>query len=104
LTATAAIQIDQNNDFLVRRLLFDVQADNTVTAGTILARIRAGSGYSFTDDYMDVQQYIGSAPFAKDWLVQAGDQIFFDLNLVDSVGTGNMYFRVFAEGVRRKRA
>lgn len=104
LTATAVIQIDQWNDFLVRRFLFDVQADATVTAGTFLCRIRAGSGFSFTDDYLDVQQYIGSSPFPKDWEVKAGDQIFFDLNLVDGAGTGNMYFRAFAEGLRRKKA
>lgn len=103
LSATAVIQIDQSNDFLVRRILCDVQADNTVTAGVILARVRAGSGYSFTDDYLDIQQYLGSAPIAKDWLVKAGDQIFFDLNLVDNTGTGNMYVKFYAEGVRRIR-
>lgn len=102
-TATAVIQVDQSNDFLMRRLLFDVQADAGVTGGTILARIRAGSGYAFTDDYFDVQQYIGSAPIPKDWLVKAADQIFFDLQMVDSTGTGNMYIKIFAEGLRRIR-
>lgn len=104
LTATAQIQVDQENDLMVRRFLFDVQADNTVTAGVVVARIRSGAGYSFCDDYLDVQQYIGSAPFAKDWEVKAGDQIFLDLNLVDGAGSGNVYFRAFAEGVRRLRA
>ncbi len=104
LTATAAIQIDQTNDLNVRRFLFDVQADGTVTAGSILCRIRAGSGYAFTDDYFDVATYIGSSPFPKDWPVKRGDQIFFDLTLVDGAGTGNMYFRAFAEGLRRMRA
>ena len=103
LTATAVIQIDQSNDLMVRRFLFDVQADATVTAGAIVCRIRLGSGYSFCDDYLDVQQYIGSAPFAKDLEVRAGDQIFFDLNVVDGAGTGNMYFRAFADGMRRIR-
>lgn len=104
LTATAVIQIDQENDFLVRRFLFDVQADSGVTAGAFLCRIRSGSGYSFCDDYFDVQTYIGSAPFPKDWEIKAGDQIYFDLTLVDGAGSGNMYFRAFAEGLRRKVA
>jgi hypothetical protein len=104
LTATAMIQVDQTNDLCIRRFLFDVQADATVTAGTFLCRIRSGAGYSFTDDYLDVQQYIGSSPMPKDWEVKAGDQIFFDLNLVDGAGSGNMYFRAFADGLRRKRA
>jgi len=103
LTATAVIQIDQGNDLCVRRFLFDVQADATVTAGVVQCRIRAGSGSSFTDDYLDVQDYIGSAPFPKDWDVRQGDQLFFDLNLVDGAGTGNVYFRAFADGNRRMR-
>ena len=103
LTQTAVIQIDQSNDFLVRKFLFDIQADATVTAGEIMCRIRLGSGYSFCDDYIDVQQYLGAAGFAKDLEVQAGDQIFFDLNLADGAGTGNMYFRAFADGMRRLR-
>jgi hypothetical protein len=102
-TATAAIQIDQTNDFEVQRFLFDVQADATITAGTFLCRIRNSSGYSFCDDYFDVQQYIGSSPFAKRWRVMAGDTIYFDLNVVDGAGSGNMYFRAFAEGLRRIR-
>lgn len=104
LTATAVIQVDQEFDLMVRRFLFDIQADAGVTAGAILCRIRAGSGYAFTDDYFDVQTYIGSSPFAKDWEVTAGDQIFFDLSLVDGAGAGNMYFRAFADGVKRRRA
>lgn len=103
LTQTAVIQIDQTNDLLVRRFLFDIQADATVTAGEVMVRIRLGSGYSFTDDYVDVQQYVGAAPFAKDLEVKAGDQIFFDLNVADNAGTGNFYFRAFADGMRRLR-
>jgi hypothetical protein len=104
LTATASIQVDQDADLMVRRFLFDVQADAGVTAGAILCKIRSGSGYSLTDDYFDVQTYLGSSPFAKDWEVTAGDQIFFDLSLVDGAGAGNMYFRAFADGVKRRRA
>jgi hypothetical protein len=35
LTATAVIQVDQTNDLSIRRFLFDVQADATVTAGVV---------------------------------------------------------------------
>lgn len=101
LSATCQINIDQSNDFEVRRFLFNVTADGTVTAGSILCRIRLGSGYAVTDDYLDVASYIGSAPFAKDLQVDAGDQIFFDLLLVDNAGTGNVTFQAFAEGLRR---
>lgn len=102
-TGTTQINIDQTNDFLVRRFLVYVTADDTVTAGAFLVRIRLGSGYAVTDDYLDAASYIGSAPLPKDLFVQAGDQIFFDVQLVDSAGSGNMNIQVFAEGLRRWR-
>lgn len=104
LTDTCVVNIDQQNDFLVRRFLLYPTADNTVTAGTFLVRIRLGSGYAVTDDYLDAASYLGSAPFPKDLEVKAGDQIFFDVQLVDGAGTGNMYFQAYAEGLRRRRA
>ena len=103
-SATCQINIDQSNDFEVKRFLFFLNPDATVTAGSVLCRIRLGSGYAVTDDYIDVASYIGSSPFAKDLHVAAGDQIFFDLLLVDSAGTGNMVFQAFAEGLRRYAA
>jgi hypothetical protein len=101
LSTSCNINIDLANDFEVRRFLIWVTADATVTGGVVLCRIRLGSGYAVTDDYIDVASYIGSAPFAKDLHVEAGDQIFFDLILVDATGTGNFQFQAFAEGLKR---
>ena len=105
-TGTAVIQIDQSNDFQVRRFLFDVQADPGVVLQRVLVRISAGSGYTLTEDYFDVEKNIGASPLAKPWDVKKGDQIFFDLQLVaDGTGSpaGNVYWRAFADGVRKVR-
>lgn len=104
LSAKASIQIDADNDFEVRRFLFDVSQDETVTGGTWLVRIRAGRGYAFTDDFLDVAKYIGSSYLAKGWNVQAGDQILFEMMLVDGAGAGNVSIACFADGVKRRRA
>ena len=106
-TQTAVIQVDQTNDLSVRRFLFDVQADAGIAAGRMLVRISAGSGYTLTEDYVDCQQTIGSSPLAKAWDVRAGDQIFLDLLFVvdfQIIQSGNVYFRAFADGVRKIRA
>jgi hypothetical protein len=101
---TLQVQIDQDSDFLCRRLLVDVTADATVsTLGAFQVRPRTGNGYELSDDYFDIAQYIGSSQWAKDWTIAAGDQVFFDVTLTDAVGTGNMYLTVYLEGVRRKR-
>ena len=97
------IAIDQGSDFRCRRLLCAVDADNTVTAGTVLARIRTGSGYALTDDYIDVAQYLQSSPMPIDWKINRGDSVFLDLQLVDYAGTGNIYFQTWLEGVKRWR-
>lgn len=104
LTGTSEIKIDRDNDFEVRRLLVYVFADATVTGGSFLGKVRAGSGYLLTDDYLDLYKYLGSAPFVKGWTVKRGDSIFVDLELVDVSGTGNINFRLYAEGLRRKAA
>ena len=99
-----SIQIDNDSDFNVRRFLFDVTADAGVTAGTWLARIRCGSGYSFTDDYVDVAKFLGSQYQAKGWDIRRGDQIEIDLILVDGAGTGDISIECFADGTRRREA
>lgn len=104
LAASCSIQLDNVNDFEVRRFFFDVKPGALVTAGTFLARIRAGSGYSFTDDYIDVAKYLGSVYFAKGWNVKRGDQIIFDLVLVDGAGSGTISIECFADGVKRRAA
>lgn len=98
----ASIQIANENDFQVRRFLFDVTSDAGVTAGTFLARIRLGSGYAFTDDYIDVARLLGSSYLAKGWDIRRGDQILFDLSLVDGAGTGNISIACYADGVKRR--
>lgn len=101
-TAKIVLPIDSTSDFHVRRFLFDVVADSSVNTGTFLARVRAGSGYTFTDDYLDVARYLGSAYFAKGWDVRAGDTIEFDLVLVDGTGSGNISIACFADGEKRR--
>jgi hypothetical protein len=103
LTTKCTIPIDASYDFFVYRFLFDVTKDNTVTAGTFLAKIRAGSGYVFTDDYVDVAKYLGSSYLLKPWQVKNADSIQIDLSFVDSAGAGSANIQVFAEGVRRPR-
>lgn len=97
----AKIQIQLTSDFTVRKLYFWIAADATVTGGSILARIRLSTGYAVTNDYIDVFKYISGACLPCDLTVKAGDQIFFDLSLVDGLGSGNMYFAAFAEGCKR---
>lgn len=103
-TGSAVIQVDQTNDLQVRRFIFDINADPAVVLGTILVRITTGSGYTLTEDYLDAELYIGSSPLAKPWDVTRGDQIFFECQLVQdgtSAPGGNVYFRAFADGVRK---
>lgn len=100
----ASIQIDSDCDFILRRFLFDVRAAGGGTTTSIfVARIRAGSGYAFTDDYIDPAKYLGSAYLAKGWRLKRGDQIHFDLLLVDSSG-GSITVECFADGVKLRRA
>jgi hypothetical protein len=102
--ATQVIPIDSGSDFRCRRLLFGITADSTVTAGTILCRVRTGSGYALTDDYLDAATYIGSSWIPKDWEIKAADNVYVDMQLVDQTGTGLIYLQTFLEGTKRRRA
>ena len=102
-TATQVIPIDSGSDFRCRRLLFAVTADDTVSAGTFLGKVRTGSGYALCDDYFDLATYIGSSPMPHDWEIKASDFVYIDLQLVDQAGTGNIYLQSFLEGVKRSR-
>ena len=101
-TAHISMPIEDTSDFHVRRFLFDIEPDAAVTGGTFLVRIRSGSGYAFTDDYLDVANYIGSSYLAKGWDVKAGDTIEFDLILVDQAGSGNISIECYADGEKRR--
>ena len=103
LNATQSIAIDSSSDFRCRRRLIAITADAGVTAGTVLAKFRTGSGYSLDDDYLDVASYINSAPMPIDWRIRAADTVYADLQLVDFVGSGNVYFQAYLEGVKRWR-
>lgn len=101
---TLQTQIDQDSDFLCRRLLVNVTADSSVsTIGAFQVRPRTGNGYELSDDYFDIEQYIGSSQWAKDWTIAAADQVFFDVTLTGAEGTGNMYLTIYMEGVKRGR-
>ena len=104
VAAKCSIQLDNDCDFEARRFLFDVKKDVGVTAGTFSGRIRNGSGYALTDDYIDLPRYLGSSCWAKDWRLKHGDQILFDLVLVDGAGAGSMSIECFVEGVKRRRS
>ena len=99
----ASIQIDADSDFQARRLLFDITYSAGGIFNTFLVRIRTGSGYSFTDDYVDVRKF-GSAYFAKGWDIKRADQILFDFLSVDETGQGDATIQVFADGVKRRAA
>jgi len=110
-TATQEIAIDSSSDFECRRLLFAITADAGVNIlappVTILARLRTGSGYSLTDDYLDVATYLNGLTLPHTWHLPAGDSVYVDLQLVNdsggAMGTGNVYLQTYMEGVKRYR-
>lgn len=102
-TTTQKIGMD-SAEFHVTRVLIQITADDTVTAGSVLVRFRAGSGYAFTDDYLDAARYIGSCPYPVDWVIDPNDAVYADLLLVDQAGTGNVYWTMFLEGFKRRKA
>jgi hypothetical protein len=104
VTQTLKIPIDPPYDFICRRLLFDVTADDTVTNGIFLARVRSGTGYALNDQFIDIARYLNGLEWPKGWLVRGGDAIFVDLAMADAVGAGNMYFQAHFEGARRRKA
>jgi len=103
LTATMKIPIDNGIDFICRRLLLDVEADATVSAGNFLCRVRTGDGYALSDDYLDYPRLINGAEWPHDWTIRGGDEVLVDVALADSAGTGNMYLQVHLEGDKRRR-
>lgn len=103
LFTSLKIPIDAGYDFRMNRILVDMQAANTVTAGVVLGRLRAGGGYALNDDYIDLAQYLAAAEYPHAWTVHGQDAIYIDLQLVDGAGTGSVTWRAHLEGVRRRR-
>ncbi len=101
-TATAQVQLDPSTDFAMRRMFFSIIPDEGVTGYNILVRARSGSGYALHDDFL-LSSYVANAPHAHDWDLAAGAQVFFDLQLVDYVGTGNVSVQCFMVGPKRGR-
>lgn len=102
VAVTLKIPIDQTSEFYCRRLLFDLEADSTVTAGIVLGRVRTGDGYSLCDNFIDLARYLNGQELPKSWQIRAGDAVFVDLSLADATGTGNMYMQVHLEGYKRR--
>ena len=102
LTASQQIGMDAS-EFHCQRILIQVDEDDTVTAGSVLARIRLGSGQAVFDDYFDAARYIGSVSWPIDLVIQPNDIVYADLQAVDVAGTGNLYWTMFLEGFKRRR-
>lgn len=98
--ATATIQIDTRNDFAARRRFFQIILSDSVTAATVQVRCRNGSGYAIDDDFLTTS-YIANSPMLHDWDLAAGEQVFFDLQVVDFSGSGTLTVQCFLEGVKR---
>jgi hypothetical protein len=101
-TATAQAQLDPVTDFAMRRMFFNIVPDAGVTGYNVLVRARSGSGYALHDDFV-LATYISNSPMPHDWDLAAAEQIFFDLQLVDYVGTGNVTAQCFMVGSKRGR-
>jgi hypothetical protein len=103
---TVSMRLPFGESFRVRRLLFFVVSDaGPPTTGTFVMRIRAASGYALMDDFID-GNFLCGAPWACDWALEPGEQLFFDAQLLDITGggqpPGNMYLLIYLEGVRRR--
>lgn len=103
LQTSVQIQIQNSSDFECRRFLVDLVAAETITAGSVLMRVRLTSGYQLTDDYVNMALYLGSAQWAKDWHCPSGDAVVFDFLVVDGAGAGALTVQVHMDGVKRKK-
>ena len=102
VVGSVKIDIDNAADFVCNRVLFDLLPDSTVTAGSVLARLRTGDGYALSDDYLDYPRLIAGAEFPIVWKIRSHDEVVVELALVDAAGTGNMSVQVHLEGANRR--
>lgn len=90
--------------FVAKRLIFTFSTTTPGLSATLQVRVRDASGYSLTNDYIDVSQY-SNAPYACDWTLCNGSQLIFDYSIVDQTGgPGTWNVQCFIEGQRRRRA
>lgn len=102
------VQIDNDCDFVCRRLLFDITTaaieDTNTVAGTWLAKLRTGSGYALCDDFIDAQRLLAGAMLGpRPWNIAQGDEVIIDILLVDYSGTGTITFQCNMDGARRRK-
>jgi hypothetical protein len=104
LSQSRNVLISGTSNFCVRRLRFTLTPSDPALSGTLLVRVRDASGYSLTNDYIEISQFSNS-PYACDWILCGGTNLIFDYSVVDVAGSASdRYFNVqcFIEGVRRK--
>lgn len=102
LQTTQQIAMD-GAEFHCQRFLIQVSEDNTVTSGSVLVRLRLGSGQAIFDDYLDAARYLGSTRMPIDLVIPPNDILYADLQVVDQAGTGNIYWTLFLDGFKRRR-
>jgi hypothetical protein len=99
VATTIEIPIEAWADFLVRRIMFSIQASDV--APTFFIRLRTSlGGSSVTNDYMPMQ----TLRMHKDWFLRRGVQAYIDVFAISNGGTGNTTVYVFLEGVKRGQA
>jgi hypothetical protein len=98
---TLTVPVSSAYEIQVRRLTFNQSFSGGAT-GDLLVRPRDGSGYALYSDYAPVLQ-VGDAPYAKDWCVRAGVNLFFDFLLRNTTGAGTLTYNVNVVGTRQRR-
>lgn len=95
------IQTDTGWEFLCRRF-YGFSSVEDGDAGTAYVRIRESSGYQLTDDYVSLAKLSGN-PLPGWWAIPPGKDIIIDCLVVDSLGTGDIAFNFWLEGLRRRK-
>lgn len=98
--ASPLIQIDPATDFSALRMIFQIVPGPSVTAVNVLVRPRSGSGYALADDFL-LTSSLSNSPWPKNWDLAAGDDVYFDLQVVDFAGSGTITVQCFLEGIKR---
>ena len=98
------IPIDEGYDFFCRRILIDFRNTAGDGEGIILGQLRTGTGYSFTQDYVDLERYLCGSEFPKDWKIEGRDSVIADLVfVVSALAVSTFVYQIHLEGVRVKK-